>query len=142
DAEPRGGLRPPGALLISIGFRTLLLKETRRFLKVPGQTVAAPVVTALLYFVAFGFSLGSRAEVHGVPFIRFIVPGLVMFPLLGNAFLNTASSLFIAKVQGTIVDLLVAPLGYGEILAAYVVAAVLRALLVGVAVYLVAGAFT
>jgi ABC-2 type transport system permease protein len=126
-----------------VGFRTLLLKETRRFLRVPGQTVAAPVVTTLLYFLVFGYSIGSQLRtVHGVPYMRFIVPGLVIMPLISNAFLNTASSMFIAKVQGTIVDLLVAPLSYGEVLAAFVLAAVARSLIVGAMVYVVAGLFT
>jgi len=126
-----------------IGFRTLLAKETRRFLKVPGQTIGAPVLTSLLYFVVFGVSVGGQLPpVHGVPYIRYIVPGLVMMPLITNAFLNTASSLFIGKVQGTIVDLLVAPLSYGEILGAFVLAATLRAMSVALLVYLVSGFFT
>jgi ABC-2 type transport system permease protein len=129
--------------MMSIGFQTLFSKETRRFLKVPGQTLVAPVLTTLLYFVVFGFSLGSQLpDVHGTPYVRYIVPGLVMMPLISNAFLNTASSLFIAKTQGTIVDLLVSPLSYGEILGALVLAAVLRALAVGVLIYFVAALFT
>jgi ABC-2 type transport system permease protein len=128
--------------MFGIGFRTLLAKETRRFLKVPGQTLGAPVVTTLLYFLVFGYSIGSKLRtVHGVPYMRFIVPGLVIMPLISNAFLNTASSLFIAKVQGTIVDLLVAPLAYLEVLVAYITAAMLRALACGLLVYAVAGCF-
>src|SRR4030095_16146175 len=93
-----------------------LKKETRRFLRVPGQTLAQPVVTTALYFLVFGFALGGRVrEIDGVPLVRFIVPGLVMLSIIQNAFLNTASSMFIMKVQGTIVDLLVAPLGTMEI---------------------------
>jgi ABC-2 type transport system permease protein len=126
-----------------IGFRTLLVKETRRFLKVPGQTLAQPVITTALYFLVFGFALGGRVrELDGVPYVRFIVPGLVMLALIQNAFLNTASSMFIAKVQGTIVDLLVAPLSAGELLAAFTVAAVARGVAVGGIVWLVAAAFT
>jgi ABC-2 type transport system permease protein len=125
-----------------IGLRTLFAKETRRFLRVPGQTVAQPVVTTTLYFLVFGFALGGRVrEVDGVVYLRFIVPGLVMLALITNAFLNTSSSMFIAKIQGTIVDLLVAPLSVGELLAAFVSAAVLRALLVGAIVWGVAGCF-
>ncbi len=107
-----------------IGFLTLLRKETSRFLRVPGQTIAQPVITTALYFLVFGFALGGRVrELDGVPYVRFIVPGLVMLGLIQNAFLNTASSMFIAKVQGTIVDLLVAPLSVGEILTAFTLAA-------------------
>jgi ABC-2 type transport system permease protein len=126
-----------------IGFKTLLAKETRRFLKVPGQTVAQPVITTALYFLVFGFALGGRVrELDGVSYVRFIVPGLVMLALIQNAFLNTASSLFIAKMQGTIVDLLVAPLSPLELLAAFTLAAVVRGLLVGAIVWIVAAMFT
>ena len=78
--------------------------------------MAQPVVTTALYFLVFGFALGGRVrEVEGVAYIRFIVPGLVMLSLIQNAFLNTASSMFIAKMQGTIIDLLVAPLSVVEL---------------------------
>ena len=126
-----------------IGFQTLFSKETRRFLKVPGQTLAQPVITTALYFLVFGYALGGRVrEVEGVTYVRFIVPGLVMLSLIQNAFLNTASSMFIAKMQGTIVDLLVAPLSVGELLAAFTMAAVLRGVMVGGLVWLVAAIFT
>ena len=126
-----------------IGFKTLLVKETRRFLKVPGQTVAQPVITTALYFLVFGFALGGMVrEVDGVSYVRFIVPGLVMLSLIQNSFLNTASSMFIAKMQGTIVDLLVAPLSPTELLGAFTLAAVVRGVLVASIVWLVAAIFT
>jgi ABC-2 type transport system permease protein len=126
-----------------IGFRTLLAKETRRFLKVPGQTLAQPVVTTTLYFLVFGFALGGRVrEVDGVSYVRFIIPGLVLLTLSQNAFLNTSSSMFIAKMQGTIVDLLIAPLGVADLLAAFLAAAVLRGFLTGGLVWLISGLFT
>ena len=128
---------------MTLGLWTLFAKEVRRFLRVPGQTVLSPIVTTTLYFVVFGWSLGSRLrEVDGVSYARFIVPGLVTLGVVTNAYLNTASSLFVMKLQGTIVDLLVTPLSYGEILAGFVGAAVLRGLMVGVVMWLVAGAFT
>ena len=127
----------------SIGLRTLFAKETRRFLKVPGQTLAQPVVTTTLYFLVFGYALGGRVrEVDGSPYIRFIVPGLILLTLTQNAFLNTSSSMFIAKLQGTIVDLLVAPLGVVDLMVAYLAAAVLRGLMTGTLVWLIAGVFT
>jgi ABC-2 type transport system permease protein len=127
----------------TIGFKTLLVKETRRFLKVPGQTIAQPVITTALYFLVFGFALGGMVrEVDGVSYVRFIVPGLVMLSLIQNSFLNTASSMFIAKMQGTIVDLLVAPLSPGELLGAFTIAAVGRGVLVAGIVWLVAALFT
>ena len=126
-----------------IGFRTLLAKETRRFLRVPGQTLAQPVVTTALYFLVFGFALGGRVrELDGVPYIRFIVPGLVMLSVIQNAFLNSASSMFIMKVQGTIVDILVAPLSTLDLVLAFTLAATIRGLLVGGIVWLVAALFT
>jgi ABC-2 type transport system permease protein len=126
-----------------IGFRTLLRKEVSRFLKVPGQTIAQPVVTTSLYFLVFGYALGARVrDVDGVPYVRFIVPGLVLLAIVQNAFLNTSSSLFIAKIQGTIVDLLVAPLGVIDLLAGFTVGAVARGLMVGGIVWLVSAAFT
>ncbi|BDG04520.1 ABC transporter permease [Anaeromyxobacter oryzae] len=128
--------------MISLGLRTLLSKEIRRFMRVPGQTLLSPLVTTTLYFVVFGYSLGSRLrEVEGVPYARFIVPGLVTLGVVSNAYLNSASSLFVMKLQGTIVDLLVSPMSYGEILAGFLGAAALRGLLVGSIVWLVAGAF-
>jgi ABC-2 type transport system permease protein len=127
---------------LGLGVRTLLAKEVKRFMRVPGQTVLSPLITTTLYFVVFGFSLGSRLrEVEGVPYARFIVPGLVTLGVVSNAFLNTASSMFVMKLQGTIVDLLVSPLSYGEILTAFVGAAVLRGMTVGVVVWAVAGLF-
>jgi ABC-2 type transport system permease protein len=139
-AAGRGGTpRAIGGL----GLRTLFAKEVRRFMRVPGQTLLSPIVTTTLYFVVFGFSLGTRLhEVEGVPYARFIVPGLVTLGVVSNAFLNTASSMFVMKLQGTIVDLLVSPLSYGEILAAFVGAAVLRALMVGFVMWAVAGVFS
>jgi ABC-2 type transport system ATP-binding protein len=116
-----------------LGVRTLYRKEVKRFLRVPGQTVLSPLITTALYFLVFGYSLGGRLrEVDGVPYSRFLVPGLVMLGLINNSFLNTSSSLFIMKLQGTIVDLLVTPLSYGEILSGFVAAGCTRALIVGV----------
>ena len=129
--------------MISLGFRTLLVKEIRRFLRVPGQTLATPLLTTTLYFIVFGVSIGHQLrEVGGVPYARFIVPGLVLMGVIQNAYLNSASSLFVMKLQGTIVDVLVSPLSYAEILGAFVLAAVVRGLLVGGITFLVAGAFT
>ena len=126
-----------------VGLRTLFAKEVKRWWKVWLQTVLSPLVTTSLYFLVFGVALGSRLrEVEGVPYVQFVVPGLIMLAMISNAFLNTASSLFQSKINGTIVDLLVAPLGAVEIVLAYVGAAMLRAFLVGVLVYCVAALFT
>jgi len=126
-----------------IGTSTLLVKEVRRFLRVPGQTVLSPLVSTALYFVVFGYSLGGRIQhVNGVPYIAFIVPGLVFLGIANNAFLNTSSSIFITKIQGTVVDLLVAPLRPFEILVGFIGGGIVRGLLVGLLTWLVAAAFT
>jgi ABC-2 type transport system permease protein len=129
--------------VIGLGARTLFVKEVRRFLRVPGQTLLSPLITTTLYFVVFGWSLGGRLrEVEGVPYARYIVPGLVTLGVVSNAFLNSASSLFVMKLQGTVVDILVSPLSYAEILGAFVLAAVARGLIVGGVMWLVAAAFS
>jgi ABC-2 type transport system permease protein len=126
-----------------LGFRTLFTKELRRFLRVPGQTLLSPLITTSLYFMVFGWSLGSRIqEVGGVPYARFILPGLVLLGVLTNAYLNSASSLFVMKLQGTVVDLLVSPLSYAEVLGAFVAAAVARGLIVGGIMWIVGALFT
>lgn len=127
----------------SLGFRTLLLKEIRRFWRVAGQTVMAPLVTTTLYFVIFGFTPGARgSELHGLPYARYIMPGLLMLGVVTNAFANASSSFFMMKLQGTIVDLLVAPLSHAEVLTAFVLAAVVRGLVVGGCVWMVGSLFT
>jgi len=126
-----------------LGLRTLLSKEVRRFLRVPGQTVLSPLISTSLYFVVFGVSLGGRMEqVTGQPYLPFIVPGLIFLGMANNAFLNSSSSLFIMKIQGTVVDLLVAPLGAGEILLGFVGGAMVRGLIVGLLTWGVALLFT
>ncbi len=141
SAPARPAVRAPR--FDGVVFRTLFVKEVRRFAKVWIQTVLSPLVTTSLYFLVFGVALGSRLrEVQGVPYVRFVVPGLVMLAMVNNAFLNCSSSLFQSKINGTVVDLLVAPLGAAEALLAYVGAALVRATLVGGLVYLVAGLFT
>jgi ABC-2 type transport system permease protein len=126
-----------------LGLRTLLSKEIRRFLRVPGQTVLSPLISTSLYFVVFGVSLGGRMEqVTGHPYLPFIVPGLIFLGLANNAFLNSSSSLFIMKIQGTVVDLLVAPLGAVEILLGFVGGAMVRGLIVGLLTWAVALFFT
>ena len=119
-----------------IGFLTLLEKEFLRFWKVAFQTVAAPVLTALLYLLIFGHVLDEHVQVHGVRYTSFLVPGLVMMQVLQNAFANSSSSLIQAKITGSIVFVLRPPISYGAFFAAYVLAAILRGLMVGVGVLL------
>ena len=126
-----------------IGTKTLLQKEVRRFLRVPGQTVLQPLISTTLYFVVFGYTLGGRqGEVNGISYVSFIVPGLVFLGIANNSFLNSSSSFFITKIQGTIVDLLVAPLGATELLIGFVSGAMVRGLLVGLLTWAAALVFT
>lgn len=116
-------------------FRTLLYKEMLRFWKVSVQTVAAPVLTALLYLVVFAQALEGRVRVFdSVPYTDFLVPGLVMMSILQNAFANSSSSLVQSKMTGNIVFVLLPPISYLEFFAAYVLAAAARGMVVGAGV--------
>lgn len=126
----------------TVGTATLLKKEVHRFAKVWLQTVLSPLVTTSLYFLVFGLALGSRLEeIDGVPYIEYVIPGLIMLAMISNAFLNSSSSLFQSKVNGTSVDIMVAPLSASEILFAYVIASILRGHAVGLMVWLVSSVF-
>ena len=124
-----------------IGFRTLMYKELLRFWKVGFQTVAAPVLTALLYLLIFSHVLDAQVQVNGVRYTAFLVPGLVMMSVLQNAFANSSSSLIQSKVTGSIVFVLLPPISYVEFFLAYAGAAMMRGLVVGVGVLVVTGWF-
>lgn len=118
-----------------IGFNTLLYKELLRFWKVAFQTVAGPVLSALLYLIIFAQALGDQVRVfEGVPYSAFLVPGLVMMSILQNAFANSSSSLIQSKITGNLVFVLVTPISHLEFFGAYVLASVARGLLVGAGV--------
>jgi len=120
------------------GLYTLLQKELQRFLKVGFQTVAAPVVTALLYLLIFSHAFTAHMQVFGhVPYTAFLIPGLMMMSVLQNAFANTSSSLIQSKITGNLVFVLLSPLKPWELFVAYVGASVLRGLIVGSGVLLV-----
>ncbi len=107
--------------------------------KVGFQTVLAPVLTALLYLLIFSHVLAQHVEVYlGVHYTAFLVPGLMMMAMLQNAFANSSSSLIQSKITGNIVFVLLAPIAYWEFFAAYVLASMLRGLVVGIGVYLAA----
>jgi len=123
-------------------FRTLFQKEILRFWKVSIQTIAAPVLTALLYLLVFAQALEGRVPVYeGVPYTEFLVPGLVMMSVLQNAFANSSSSLIQSKITGNVVFILLAPITHIEFFAAYVAAAVARGVVVGAGVALAAAIF-
>jgi ABC-2 type transport system permease protein len=124
------------------GFATLLYKELLRFWKVAYQTVAGPVLSALLYLVIFAQALGENARVFdGVPYTAFLVPGLVMMSMLQNAFANSSSSLIQSKITGNLVFVLVTPISSLEFFGAYVLASVARGLMVGLGVLAVTAWF-
>ncbi len=125
-----------------IGWQTLFYKEILRFWKVGFQTVAAPVLTALMYMLIFGHVLQDRVTVFdGVSYTRFLVPGLVMMSMLQNAFANSASSLVQSKIMGNLVFVLLTPLSHWAWFWAYVLSAALRGLVVGLGVLLVTAWF-
>ncbi len=124
------------------GFQTLLTKEVLRFWKVAFQTIAAPVLTAMLYMLIFSHVMsGSNAAFPGVTYAQFLIPGLAMMSMLQNAFANSSSSLIQSKITGSIVFILLPPLSHWEYYGAYMIAAIVRALAVGLGVF-IAGFFT
>jgi ABC-2 type transport system permease protein len=119
------------------GFVTLLYKELLRFWKVSFQTILAPVVTALLYLLIFSHVLEGRVEAFpGVSYTTFLIPGLAMMSILQNAFANSSSSLIQSKITGNILFVLLPPISPGEFFLAYVGAAIVRGLAVGVGIFI------
>ena len=120
------------------GFHTLLYKELLRFWKVATQTLTAPIVTAMLYLLIFGHVLEAHVQVFpGVSYTAFLVPGLVMMSVLQHAFANSSSSLIQSKITGNLVFVLLTPLSHWEMFSAYVVAAMIRGLAVGMGVLVI-----
>ncbi len=120
------------------GWQTLFYKEVLRFWKVGFQTVAAPVITAILYLMIFGHVLEDRVQVYdSVSYTAFLLPGLVMMSVLQNAFANSSSSLIQSKIMGNLVFLLLTPLSHRAWFVAYVGSSIVRGLAVGLGVMLV-----
>ena len=123
------------------GWQMLFYKEVLRFWKIVFQTVAAPVLTAVLYLLIFGHVLQDRVVFGSIGYVAFLVPGLVMMSMLQNAFANSSSSLVQSKIMGNMVFLLLTPLSHRAWFGAYVGSSMLRGLMVGLGVYLVTLAF-
>jgi len=118
-----------------LGAWTLYVKEVQRFLKVPLQTIVAPVIAAVLFLAVFALAFGDRvSSIQGTSYLDYIVPGLIMMAVIQNAFANTSSSIIIAKIQGNIVDVLMPPISPAELTAAYALAGATRGLMVAVIV--------
>lgn len=125
------------------GWQTLFYKEVLRFWKVAFQTIAGPVLTAMLYLLIFGHALESHVKVYDrISYTSFLVPGLAMMSLLQNAFANSSSSLIMSKVMGNLVFLMLTPISYLNWFVAYVGAAVIRGLIVSLGVFAVSALFT
>src|SRR3989337_850313 len=125
------------------GLYTLFCKDVLRFGKVLLQTLIAPIITALLYLLVFGHVFEGRLQVFpGVSYTAFLIPGLVMMSVLQNAFSNSSSSLIQSKVTDNIVFVLLPPIAYWEFFLAYVAASMVRGMVVGLGVFLVAMWFT
>jgi len=120
------------------GVWTLYHREVKRFLKVFTQTIAAPVVTTLLFYTIFSVALENRVGTVGtVPFVVFLAPGLIMMTILQNSFANTSSSIMVSKVQGNIVDVLMPPISPLEMMCAYIAGGVTRGMIVATAATIV-----
>src|SRR5690242_12646132 len=98
-------------MLMSVGFRTLVRREITRFVTVFRQTIFPPLVSSFLYIFIFGFSLGARIkEVEHIPYLMYLIPGLIMMYVIDGSYANTSSSLFISRWANNIEELLVTPL--------------------------------
>ncbi|MGE5622338.1 MAG: ABC transporter permease [Bacillota bacterium] len=124
------------------GFRTLFYKEVLRFWKVAMQTITAPILTAMLYLLIFGHVLEEHVHVYPeVRYTAFLIPGLVMMSVLQNAFANSSSSLIQSKITGNLVFVLLPPLSHWDLFGAYVLASVVRGLVVGAGVFVITAWF-
>ena len=125
-----------------IGFQTLVWREIIRFFTVAIQTLLPPLVSSFLYIFIFGLSLGKRmGELHGVPYLQFMLPGMLMMYVIESAYQNTSSSLFISRWANYIEELLVTPLSYTEMVFAVILGGLARSMLIAAGVFLVASFF-
>lgn len=128
---------------ILTAYYTIIFKETRRFLRIWVQTIVPSIITTVLYFIIFGNLIGQRlGQMEGIPYIQFIVPGLIMMAIINSAFANVVTSFFGAKLSRYIEELLISPIPNVVILLGFVTGGILRGLLVGLAVTFTALLFT
>ena len=125
-----------------IGLKTLYFREVNRFSKVYIQTILAPVITTLIFLTIFSLAIGKfRGDIHGVPFIEFLAPGLIMMAIIQNSFTNASSSIMGGKMQNNIIDTLMPPLTANELVLAYAAGGMTRGVLVGCVVTLALNIF-
>ncbi|WP_251358078.1 ABC transporter permease [Kangiella sp. TOML190] len=118
-----------------VAFQTIIQKEITRFMRIWVQTILPPAITMSLYFVIFGNLIGSRVgTMDGLPYMEFIVPGLIMMSVITNSYSNVVSSFFSAKYQRSIEEMMISPVPNWVILAGFVGGGVLRGLLTGIIV--------
>lgn len=128
--------------ILGTGFKALVEREIFRFISVFNQTIFPPVVSSFLYIFIFGYSLGARIEtVNGLPYLQFLVPGLIMMYVIEGSYANTSSSLFISRWANNIEELLVTPLSYFEMVLAILIGGLARSLVTACGVYLVSLCF-
>jgi len=121
-----------------IGFQTLVIKEVTRLLRIWPQTIVPPVITTTLYFIIFGKVIGSRVgEMGGVPYMQFIVPGLVMMSVINSSYQNVVSSFFSSKFQRDVEEILISPMHNAVVLLGYMAGGITRAMVIGTIVLLV-----
>lgn len=126
-----------------VAFITLTVKEIKRILRIWPQTLLPPAITMSLYFIIFGKMIGSRVgEMGGVPYMQFIVPGLVMMAVITNSYSNVVSSFFSTKFQGSVEEMLVSPISKHTMILGFVAGGLFRGLGVGLIVTLLALFFT
>ncbi|MFB6356744.1 MAG: ABC transporter permease [bacterium] len=128
------------------GFWTLTKRELRRFLTLPNQTIFPPVMMAILYILIFGYAIGKSIDKIAIggqtfPYLVFILPGLIMMGIINSGYSNSTTSLFIARYEHFIQDLLVSPLSYLKIVTAYIIGSTVRGVIVGSLSYVVAWIF-
>jgi ABC-2 type transport system permease protein len=115
------------------------MRECHRFIRLANQTLVPPIITVVLFILIFGYALGSRiSSIQGVSYMQFLIPGLVMMTVINSAYSNTSSSLYIARFQGSIQELLVSSMSNLETVLAFILGGVLRGLCVGAIVIVIA----
>jgi len=121
-----------------IGLYTFVRKEIQRMLRIPGQTLLSPLISATLYVFIFGYVIGNRIEeVNGVPYITFVFPGILMLNIISSSFAHSSSSVYFARFIRSIEEILVSPLSYIEIVIGYVTGAIVRSLIVAFGILIV-----
>jgi ABC-2 type transport system permease protein len=126
-----------------VGFKTIVIREFNRIIRIWGQTIVPPAITATLYFVIFGSLIGRRiGDMGGYTYIQYIAPGLIMMSVITNSYGNVVASFFGAKFGKHIEELLVSPLPNWLIVAGYMCGGIMRGLIVGAAVTIITLIFT